>query len=47
MILAAGFYFFGMCIGILVGIEYIPHQIKKKNQKIIKKVQKLLEENKN
>jgi len=45
--LAVGFYFFGMCIGILIGIGYIPHQIKKKNYKVIKKIQKLLEENKN
>ncbi len=40
------FYFLGFLVGMAVGIRYIPHQIKKKNQKIIKQMQKLLDENK-
>lgn len=35
--------FFGMSIGIVIGMQYIPHQLKKKNPKIIKQVQELLD----
>lgn len=40
--LAVGMLFFGMAIGFVVGMQYIPHQIKKKNQQVIARIKELL-----
>lgn len=37
-----GLLFLGMATGFIIGIQYIPHQLKKKNPKVIKQVQDLL-----
>ncbi|MDF3004554.1 MAG: hypothetical protein K0S22_1026 [Oscillospiraceae bacterium] len=39
-----GFLFFGISIGIVIGTQYIPHQIKKGNKKVINYIRQLLEE---
>lgn len=42
MELAVGFLFLGMATGFVIGMQYIPHQLKKRNPKIIKQVKELL-----
>lgn len=37
-----GFFAFGISIGIVIGMQYIPHQIKKGNRKVIDNVRRLL-----
>jgi uncharacterized protein YneF (UPF0154 family) len=37
------FLFFGMAIGVVIGMQYIPHQLKKKNPKVIKQIKDLLD----
>lgn len=39
-----GFLFFGISLGVVIGIQYIPHQIKKGNKKVISHIQQLLKE---
>lgn len=41
-----GFMFFGISIGFIIGTEYIPHQLKKKNKKMIDKISILIEQTK-
>jgi len=43
ILMSIGFYFFGMGIGVIIGMQYIPAQLKKKNPKIIKQVKDLLD----
>jgi uncharacterized protein YneF (UPF0154 family) len=38
-----GGYFVGLAVGIIIGMQYIPHQLKKKNPKIIAKIKALLD----
>ncbi len=40
--MGAAYYFFGFVVGIFVGMQYIPHQLKKKDPKVIEKIKKLL-----
>jgi len=46
MLYSVGFMFFGISIGFIMGTEYIPHQLKKKNKKMIDKISILMEETK-
>ena len=39
-----GFLFFGISIGIVIGMQYIPHQIKKGNKKVMSHMRQLLKE---
>ncbi len=39
-----GFLFFGIYIGIVIGIEYIPHQIRRKDEKVMAQIANLLDE---
>ncbi len=41
--MAVGFYFWGMAVGVIIGMQYIPHQLKKKNPKVMARVKALLE----
>lgn len=40
------FYFLGMCVGAVIGLRYIPHQIRRKNPKVIAEIEELLRLNK-
>lgn len=40
----AVFLFFGMACGVAIGMEYIPHQLKKRNPKVTARIKRLLEE---
>ncbi|WP_266353938.1 hypothetical protein [Gottschalkia acidurici] len=40
------FIFFGMAIGFIIGTQYIPHQLKKGNPKVIKQITDILEQKK-
>ena len=37
-----GFLFLGMGLGFVIGAQYIPHQIKKNNKKVINRVKEQL-----
>lgn len=37
-----GWLFFGIGIGFCIGIQYIPHQIKKNNKKVISSIKEQL-----
>ncbi|WMJ82662.1 hypothetical protein ACS3UN_02565 [Oscillospiraceae bacterium LTW-04] len=38
-----GFLFLGMGIGVIIGMQYIPHQNKKGNKKVVDQMWQLIE----
>ena len=42
--MGAGFIFLGMGVGFIIGMQYIPHQLKKGNAKVIKQITDILKQ---